>query len=497
MVGIGFGVLLGGAAGYLVADFRARSRAAVGLAAGEAARVELEAARRERDAQRAEATAAKQSEAGAKASLAAAQQSMIEFRDAGAGERARADDESSRRARAEQELAAMRTQLAEREKALAEMKALLDRAQEAFKDAFKATGADVLKATAESLMKQAREQFEGQRKLGEQELEARQKAIDATLSPLREQLAKQEELVKQLGEKREGDAKTLGEQLRQIAELQQRASAAAQSLSSALRDNRQRGRWGEVGLRVVVELAGLVEGVHFSQQETLEGADGRLRPDMIVKLPGDRAIPIDSKVPLASYMRSLETGRSDEERLADRQSHAEALRTHVRALASKNYAAEVPGEVEFTVLYIEFESACTAAFETDPSIHLEAIQKKVLVVTPSTLLALLRTVAMYWSNAEVTDKAALIRDEAKELVKRVGVLVKHMNTTSKRLSSTVEAFNDAVGSFDRMFVPQLNSVASIVVMPEAKLEPSTGELARRVNRPEADEAAPDRLLPEA
>lgn len=477
-----------------MAEFRAKSRAAIERAAGDAARkeldgarMELDAARRELEVARGESSGAKQAEAGAKASLAAVQQSVNELREAVQAERTRADGESLRRGEVERAFAALRTQLDERERNLAEQKKLLDEARDTLRDAFKATGADVLKSASAEMLKQAKEQFEGQQKLSQQELEARQKAIDATLAPLREQLAKQEALVTQLSEKREGDAKSLGEQLKQIADLQQKASSAAQTLSSALRDNRQRGRWGEVGLRVVVELAGLVEGVHFSQQETLDGAEGRLRPDMIVRLPGGRAIPIDSKVPLESYMRSLEAGRSDAERLADRRAHADALRSHVRALASKNYAAEVPGEIEFTVLYMEVESAFTAAFEADTSIHLDSIQRRVLVVTPSTLLALLRTVAMHWSNAEVTDKAAQIRDEAKELVKRVGVLVKHINTTGKRLSSTVEAFNDAVGSFDRMFLPQLNAVASIVAMPEAKIESSPSELARRVNRPEADD----------
>jgi DNA recombination protein RmuC len=207
---------------------------------------------------------------------------------------------------------------------------------------------------------------------------------------------------------------------------------------------------------------------------------------MVVRLPGGRVIPIDSKVPLDSYLASTDAGRTDEERAALRQAHADAVRSHVRALASKNYAAETPGDIEFTVLYMELESAFTAAFETDPSIHEEAMRKRVLVVTPSTLLALLRTVAMHWSNSEVTDKAAQIRDEAKELVERVGVLVKHLNTAGQRLGSTVDAFNKAVGSFDRMFVPQLNKVASIVALPEVKVEDGPMEAPRRVTRPELE-----------
>ena len=436
-------------------------------------------------------------EASLQAKLDATSEQLAQARRETAAERERADTKAREEARVREDLRAAQVQVQERERAITELKASFEEQRAKLADAFKATGADILKSTAETLVKQAKEQFDGQHKLSQQDLESRQKAIDETIKPLKEQLAKQETLVKQLGEKREGDVRTMGELLRNISELQIKASSAAQSLSSALRDNRQRGRWGEVGLRTVVELAGLVEGVHFTQQQSFDGAEGRLRPDMVVRLPGDRYIPIDSKLPLDSYLSSLEPERTDEERLALRQAHADAVRSHVRALARKNYAAEIPGEIEFTVLYIELESGFTAAFETDPAIHEEAMRSRVLVVTPSTLLALLRTVAMYWSNAEVNDKAVQIRDEAKELVERVGVLVRHLNSAGQRLGATVEAFNKAVGSFDRMFVPQLNKVASIVALPPVKVDEGPSDTPRKVNRPESgeDEAAAELPAP--
>ena len=462
LVGIGFGCVLGGAAGFIIANLSARARAAVALAAGEAARAELDAARRERDALRTDAQSARQSEAAAKASLAAAQQSAIEFRDAGAGERTRADDESSRRARAEQELAAMRTQLAEREKALAEMQALLGRAQEAFKDAFKATGADVLKATAETLMKQAQEQFEGQRKLGQQELDARQKAIDATLAPLRDQLATQEELVKSLGEKREGDAKALGEQLRQIAELQQKASTAAQTLSSALRDNRQRGRWGEVSLRNIAELAGLVDNVDFSEQSSVEGDEGnRLRPDMTVRLPGGRFVPIDAKVPMSAYLDSLDPALTDADRVARRVAHAQALRSHVRALASREYAKALGEGIEVTVLFVPFESGLIAALEEDATIYQEALDKRVIICTSSTLLALLRTCAIQWQQAKLNENARKIGENAKELLARIQTFAEHLEKVGKGLESATKGYNSAVASFNSRLLPGARDTAEL------------------------------------
>ena len=252
-VGIVIGCALGAAAAAVFFMLKGRASAQA-LAAAEAAQTELSAARTEVATLRTQAGAAQQAEAGAKASLMAAQEQLRELRAQVDAERQRAEQEAALRSGTQQELraaeeritereSAMQRVLAEREKSIVEQKASIEQSKASLTETFKATGADVLKQTAEQLLRQAKEQFEGQNKLSQQELESRQKAIDATLLPLKEQLAKNEQLVKELGEKREGDVKTLGEQLKQIADLQQKASAAAQTLSSALRDNRQRGRW--------------------------------------------------------------------------------------------------------------------------------------------------------------------------------------------------------------------------------------------------------------
>ena len=462
LVGIGFGCALGAAAGWLIAESRAKSRAAVDKAGADAARAELDSAKRERDALRTDASAARQAEAGAKASLAAAQESATALRDAVAAERGRAEQESVARAAAERELSALRSQLSEREKNLAEQKAVLDKAQEALKDVFKSTGADVLRSAQESLVRQAKEQFEGQQKLGQQELDARQKAIDATLTPLREQLAKQEALVKSLGEKREGDAKTLGEQLKQIAELQQKASSAAQTLSSALRDNRQRGRWGEVSLRNIAELAGLVDNVDFSEQSSVEGDEGnRLRPDMTVRLPGGRFVPIDAKVPMNAYLDSLDPALSDADRVARRTAHAQALRTHVRTLASREYAKAMGEGVEITVLFVPLESGLIAALEEDATIYQEALDRRVIITTSSTLLALLRTCAMQWQQAKLNENARKIGENAKELLDRISKFAEHLDKVGSGLTSAAKGYNAAVGSFNTRLLPSARDTAEL------------------------------------
>jgi DNA recombination protein RmuC len=483
------GLVLGAASGGAIAFFALRARLtaqhATEQAAARLARDEAASLAQELAALRQQTAAAQQAQAAAQATLAATSARAQELLATARQERERADAEAASRSRLEADMRGIRTELTERERNLREQAELLTRAQDQLKATFEATGAKVLQASAEQLLKQAKDQFEGQKKLTEQDLAARQQAIDATLKPLQEQLAKQEALVKALGEKREGDAQALTEQLRQISLLQQQATTAAQKLSSALSDNRQRGRWGEVALRQVVELAGLQAGVHFTEQSSVAGQDGRLRPDMIINLPSKRQIAIDSKVPLAAYLASIEPTASDAERTAARAAHADAVRTHVKALARRDYAAAVDGELEFVVLFIPVESAFTAAFEADPSLHADAMDQYVLVVTPSTLLALLRTVAMHWSNVALAANAAKIGEEAKELVNRLHTFAEHLAKVGAQLASATTAYNKAVGSFESRLLPGANRVADMTASDALTSPEQVTALPRQLESPDA------------
>ncbi|MEY3230490.1 MAG: hypothetical protein RL689_579, partial [Planctomycetota bacterium] len=231
LVGSATGLLLGGAAGFLLAKFMARAANAAALVSADHARTELEATRTERDALRSHHAAAQQAEASVKATASSLQEQLAEARkqlqQAGADYRTLSDTLSQ----AQQQLRKVETQGQEREKYILELKSTIDQARTALTETFKATGADVLKATSETFLRQAKEQFDGHAALSAKDLASKQQAIDETLKPLRDQIAKQEALVRELSEKREGDSKSLGEQLKQIADLQQKASTAAQTLS--------------------------------------------------------------------------------------------------------------------------------------------------------------------------------------------------------------------------------------------------------------------------
>jgi DNA recombination protein RmuC len=494
LVGVAIGGVLGSAAAALVFLLRARGTAQT-LATAQLTQQDLETQRVEvkrlSDALRTSETDA----ATAKASLEGARERVTDLEKEVREERRKADQFSEQLAAANTALGEEKTRgkereesnrqvLAEREKSITELKASIEQSKVALTETFKATGADVLKLTAESLLKQAKDQFEGQHKLSQQDLEARQKAIDTALVPLREQLEKNEKLTKDLGEKREGDVKMLGEQLKQIADLQQKASSAAQTLSSALRDNRQRGRWGEISLRNIAEMAGLVDNVDFSEQSSVQGDEGeRLRPDMTVRLPGGRFVPIDAKVPLSAYLDSLDPALSDADRAARRTAHAQALRTHVRALASREYAKALGEGVEITVLFVPLESGLIAALEEDGTLYQEALDQRVVITTASTLLALLRTCALQWQQAKLNENARRIGESAKELLVRISVFAEHLEKVGKGLESASRSYNSAIGSFNGRLLPGARETAELAGnlerIPE-EIEPAATVL-REVN----------------
>lgn len=457
-VGVGVGAL----AGFVIATQLARTRAAALQATLESKAAELAGISAESAALRTKVTDLSASEAGARTAVSGLESRVQELLANVAEERQRADQAQRAQAEALQHSGALEAKLAERDKSVAEQRALLEQSKLQLTDTFKATGAELLLKTAEDLLKRNKDQFEGHKQLSQQELEARQKSIDALVAPLKEQLAKQELLVRELGEKREGDSKSLAEQLKQIAGLQLQASQAANTLSSAMRDNRQRGQWGEVGLRNVVEMAGMTAHVDFVEQSSIDGADGaRLRPDMIVRLPGDRVVPIDSKVPMNAYLDSIDVNASDSDRLARRAAHASALRTHVRALGSKDYASALGGAAELTVMFVPVESALIAALEYDGSLFKEALDARVVITTPSTLLALLRVCALQWQQASINDNARKIGENAQELLERVRKFAEHLQRVGTNLDQASKAFSAAVGSYNSRLVPIVRDTAAL------------------------------------
>jgi len=283
-------------------------------------------------------------------------------------------------------------------------------------------------------------------------LEQRSAAIVTSLAPFKEQLEKLAAGTQALEIKREGAYGEITQQLTSLAQTTQSLQASSTTLLSALRTGSSaRGRWGEMQLQNIAELAGMTKHCDFETQVVLK--DGS-RPDMIVKLPGvDGQIPVDAKVPMDAYMRALEA-TDPAVRAAELLAHAAALRKHVLELGRRDYAAALSARVDFTLLFVPGEPILAAAFESAPELQAEAMERRVLIVTPVTLVALLRTVALYWQQQNLAENAHVLWDEAREFHKRVTTFFGHIDGLGRALDSAIDKYNKAVGSYEKKVLPQ-------------------------------------------
>jgi DNA recombination protein RmuC len=305
---------------------------------------------------------------------------------------------------------------------------------------------DAFQALAASALRGSREEF---LKIADRDLEERRKGIESLLAPLRETLGRLEARTGEIEKAREGAYRGLEEQLRGLREATAALQEKTTTLASALKGSQVRGRWGEIALRNVVELAGMTEHVDFTEQEAV--GDGKI-PDMVVRLPGGRFIAVDSKVPYSAYVEATEaTTEEVRERALDR--HVAALREHIRTLAARDYASAVEGEVDLVVLFLPADSFLAAAFAREPELQNQALRARVLLATPTTLLALLRTVAIYWQQKALAENAERIAEVARDLYERAALFGEHLAKVGRGLSSAVRAFNQAAGSFEGRLLP--------------------------------------------
>jgi DNA recombination protein RmuC len=280
-------------------------------------------------------------------------------------------------------------------------------------------------------------------------------AIGGMVQPLADHLGRLETQVRELERAREKAFGSLGEQVQSLA----RETA---TLSTALRSPQTRGRWGEVTLRRVAELAGMVTNCDFAEQETREGDGVRIRPDMIVRLPGDRCLVVDAKVPLTAYLDAA--GSQDEpSRRAALQRHGQQVSEHVRQLASKQYWSQFQPAPELVVLFLPGDHFFSAALEMRPDLIEEALSKKVLIATPVTLISVLKGIAYGWNQKQLAENAEEIRRVASEMYDRMHAVEEHYSTAGRMLEKTVEAYNRSVGSWDNRLVPALRKMRELGV----------------------------------
>lgn len=332
--------------------------------------------------------------------------------------------------------------------AMQEKLALLENARSALSDTFKALAADALKHNAQSFMEWADHTLGRYRESARGDLEKRQQAIEAMVRPMRETLQQFEQSVKQLEQHRAGAYQGLREQIGLLLETQRELRGKTQDLVKALGTPRIRGRWGEIQLKRVVEMAGMVAYCDFFEQSSVDGEDGRLRPDLVVRLPGGKNIVVDAKAPLSAYLEAMES--ADEtvraEKLAQ---HARSIRDHIIALGRKSYWEHLQPAPEFVVLFLPGESFFSAALQVDPSLIEHGVEKQgVIPATPTTLIALLKAVAYGWRQERMTQNAEQISALGRDLYKRMVTLKDHVGQIGVALGRATEAYNRAVGSLE-------------------------------------------------
>ncbi len=378
-----------------------------------------------------------------------------------------------RRAQAlEQRTAMLEAQLRTEAALAAEREIALTRAEERLADKFSKLAHESLSRQSESFLRLARENLGKQHQQAAASLSEREQAVAQLIKPIQQALEKTHEQIGAIEKARHEAFGSIRAQLENMAQNQQSLRAETQRLVKALRRPEVRGQWGEITLRRLVELAGMVQHCDFTEQVHTSGQDGAQRPDMIVHLPDRGEIVVDVKTPLDAYLEAVEAS-DDEARAIALQRHARNVANRVRDLSSKAYWAHFERSPEFVILFIPGDQFLTAALNENPALLDEAMQQKVILATPTSLMALLKAVAYGWRQLALADNAEEIRRLAVDLYNRLVTFTGHMVKLGRQLGGGVDAYNKAIGSLERMVLPGARKFTELGIHTKTEIPPTT------------------------
>ncbi len=370
--------------------------------------------------------------------------------------------------------ARLATLIRQERKAAEEKVRLLTEARTAMTDAFKALAAGALQDNRQSFMDLARSAFSGYLDTAKSEFDARDREAKAVIRPLKEALDKYDQHVLDMERLRENAYGGLSEQLNGMATAQEALRRETGKLVKALRVPHVRGRWGEITLRRVAELAGMADHCDFYEQPDIQSDDGGARPDMVVRLPGGRTIVIDAKAPVSAYLDALEAETEDARKdlLA---AHARQVQSHIHQLARKAYWEKLSETPEFVILFIPGENFFSAALTQDQGLIEEGAAKNVILATPTTLISLLKTAAFAWRQEQAAENARIISELGRELYGRLAVMTGHLNRLGSDIDKCAATYNQMVGSFERRVLASARKFTELGIMRDERKPALTAE----------------------
>ncbi|OGI48206.1 MAG: recombinase RmuC [Candidatus Muproteobacteria bacterium RBG_16_65_34] len=342
-------------------------------------------------------------------------------------------------------------------------------ARTSIEQVFAALSARALRENNQAFLQLAQESLKQFHVLARGELEQREKAVEHLVQPLREALEKTAEQIRLMEKERQEAYGSLRQHLLTMQETQQLLHGETRNLVQALRRPEVRGQWGELTLKRLAELAGMVEHCDFSEQVQAEGEDGRLRPDMVVRMPGGREIVVDAKTPLDAYLSAIEAP-DDETRKRRLEQHAQQMRSHVKELAGKAYWGQFRNAPDFVVLFVPGDQFLAAALDADRGLLEDALRQKVILTTPTSFVALLRAVAFGWRQESLTANAERIRELGESLYQRLATFSEHLARLGRSLGGAVSDYNKAVGSFEAKVLPGAQKFTELGITAAKPLE---------------------------